>query len=263
MVLYLHGIEGHGQWFENTARVLHQKGITVYAPDRRGAGLNPRDRGHLADYKTFLADVDGLLRRISTQHAGHAIVLMANCWSAKAAAMIAREDYKPVEGGQQVALSGLVLTSPAIATKVDLDLNSKFRIAYTKILGNTRRTWNIPIKPSMFTNNQKYLDFIERDPLRLREATGDFFIESLKLTNLAQASAPHIKVPLLILQSGADEIVDIEKVEKWYAKVKSVQKSMRVFPDAAHSIDFDQTWFKEYTHLLTEWLLSRTPAVSA
>ncbi|MEZ4544216.1 MAG: hypothetical protein R3C24_09975 [Cyanobacteriota/Melainabacteria group bacterium] len=34
VILYLHGIEGHSQWFDNAADYLNQKGMTIYAPDR-------------------------------------------------------------------------------------------------------------------------------------------------------------------------------------------------------------------------------------
>jgi acylglycerol lipase len=262
VVLYLHGIEGHSQWFQNTASILNKRGITVYAPDRRGAGLNVRDRGHLTSYKVFLQDVEILLRQLNIQYAGHAIVLMGNCWGAKAASIMARSDYKPVDGPLNVQLSGLVLTCPAIYTKVDFDLKTKAKIAYSWLLGSHSqlRTWTIPIRSSMFTDNNAYLEYIEKDPLRLKEATASFFVETLRMGKIAQQSASHIEMPLLILQSGNDQIVDVNSLGNWYGETKSIQKSMRIFPDAAHSIDFDATWFKDYTHLLTEWLLARVPS---
>ena len=70
VVLYLHGIEGHSQWFENTASVLNQKGITVYAPDRRGAGLNPSDHGDLSSYKSYLGDLEMIIRKLAFDFVG-------------------------------------------------------------------------------------------------------------------------------------------------------------------------------------------------
>ncbi len=261
VVVYLHGIEGHSQWFENTAAQLNLRGITIYAPDRRGSGMNPRDRGHLLDYKVFLGDVDALLRKLSSHFAGHPIVLMANCWSAKAAAILCREDFKPVGGSAPVPLSGLVLTAPAIFTKVDFDRATKFKIGFAWIQGSYRlmQNWPIPLTPQMFTKNPPYLEFIEKDPLRLKEATTSFFVQSFFMGRQAERSAKFINLPVLLLQSGSDEIVDNPKVEQWYEQLKTTQKTMRIFPDADHSLDFDQTWFKEYTHLLSEWLLARTP----
>jgi alpha-beta hydrolase superfamily lysophospholipase len=266
VVLYLHGIEGHSQWFENTATILNQKGITIYAPDRRGAGLNSRDRGHLSSYKVFIDDINGIMRKICNQHMGHPIILWGNCWGAKAASLFA-QDLKAASGEGQPDLfpiSALVLSSPAIFSKVDYDMKTKLEIAANHMMGDRRalRKWPIPLTTSMFTDNPVYLEYLEKDPLRLTEATATFFVESHKLGGMAEKAAANITKPLIILQAGNDAIVDTDKLSKWYSKVKSPDKTMRLFPDAYHCLDFDANWFKEYTHLISEWLMSRLPAVS-
>ncbi len=283
VILYLHGIEGHGQWFENTADALHQRGMTVYAPDRRGAGLNSRDRGHLSSYKLFVDDVNSLLKRICNQHVGHPIILWGNCWGAKAACLFAQDqeikvkttpptvdenngmDAPPPSGEIDAhPIAALVLSSPAIFPKVDYDLKTKMDIAANHVMGGRRalKKWPLPITTTMFTDNPIYLDYIEKDPLRLTELSSTFFVENFKLSLLAEKTAPNITKPLIIVQSGSDQIVDVAKLEKWYARVKAPDKTMRIFPDAYHCLDFDANWFREYTHLVSEWLLARTPVVS-
>jgi alpha-beta hydrolase superfamily lysophospholipase len=261
VLIYLHGIEGHSQWFENTAAVLNGRGITVFAPDRRGAGANHRERGSLVSHKIFLADVEDMIKRIGHYHSGSPIVLMANCWSARAAAIIAREDYKP-QGGPLPSLSGLILTCPAIFTKADFPRSTKLKIFFEWIQGSYRlmQYWPIPLKTEMFTDNQPYLDFIERDPLRLTEATTSFYAETFIMGWRARRAAKHVNLPTLLLQSEKDQIVDVSKVETWHTQLKTNHKVMRVFPDASHSLDFDQNWFKEYTQLLVDWLLALPPA---
>src|SRR5687767_8737669 len=49
-LLFLHGIASHGAWFAGTAVHLAERGIAVYAPDRRGSGLSGGPRGHVASY---------------------------------------------------------------------------------------------------------------------------------------------------------------------------------------------------------------------
>ncbi len=266
VVLYLHGIEGHSQWFENTASVLNQKGITVYAPDRRGAGLNPRDRGNLSSFKTYLGDLESIIRKLAFDFVGHPIVLVGNCWGAKAASVIAQTDYKPVNTDQiNLPIAGLVLTSPAIFTKVDFGASTKMQIAYTSFLGGdnaSHRKWPIPLEVEMFTDNPTFQGYLKRDPLRLTEATASFFVESYKLGKLAEKANNTIEVPFLVLQGGSDRVVDIEKLQAWFSKAKSPTKDLRIFPEAAHSLDFDANWFKEYTHVLAEWILARQPVVT-
>ena len=266
VVLYLHGIEGHSQWFENTASVLNQKGITVYAPDRRGAGLNPRDRGNLSSYKTYLGDLEMIIRKLAFDFVGHPIVLIGNCWGAKAASVIAQKDYKPVASGEiNLPIAGLALTSPAIFTKIDFGASTKMQIAYTSFLGGdnaSHRKWPIPLEVNMFTDNPTFQGYLKRDPLRLTEATASFFVESYKLGKLAEKANANIEAPLLVLQGGSDQVVDVEKLQSWFAKARCQTKDLRIFPESYHSLDFDANWFKEYTHVLAEWILARQPVVT-
>ena len=263
VVVYWHGIEGHSQWFENTASVLNEKGITVYAPDRRGSGLNASERGHMMSYRAFLAENEILLARIMQEHQNEPLVLMGNCWGAKAAALVASSDYKsPISKGS-LPLAGLVLTNPAIKTKVDFDLMTKLKIAYHSLRGDrfACHRWPIPLTTEMLTDNPTYVSYIEKDPLRLTSATAQFYVETFKLTLLAQSKAKQIDLPLLVLQSGQDRIVDVAALERWYARCPSPNKQWRLFPDAAHSLDFDRDSFNDYAQMLASWLLERTSPV--
>ena len=259
VVLYLHGIEGHSQWFENTASVLNSKGITVYAIDRKGSGLNSRDRGHMPSYTGFLDDIEVWLRYLYYEHKGHPVVLMANCWSAKAAAVIAAGKHKGAEGPLGL-LSGVVMTCPAIYTKVDFDFKTKLRIAYHAIRQD-RISLPIPLTTEMLTNNPTFIGYLKQDPLRLSEATAQFYMETFKMGKIAESAAKNINLPLLILQAGSDQIVDVAALEKWFAQCKTDQKDLRIFPDSVHSLDFDDTWFSDYTNVLSQWLKARTPVI--
>jgi acylglycerol lipase len=264
VVAYIHGIEGHSQWFENTASLLNAQGMTVFAFDRRGAGLNPRDRGNLSSYKLLLADLETFLRKISFDYVGHSLVLIGNCWGAKLASVLCQKDYRPVSSDAiTLPIAGLVLISPGIFTKVDYGLSTKLQIAYNSIIGEQgrQRKWPIPLELSMFTDNPSFHGYLGRDPLRLTEATANFFVESFKLSKLAEVAAPQLQLPLLMLQAGADRIVDLEKTQAFFSKIKSSSKEMRIFPDASHCLDFDQTWFKEYVHVLSAWIMAQCPVV--
>jgi len=254
VVVYLHGIEGHGQWFEQTAIRLNHLGMTIYALDRRGAGRNAEDRGHIKSYRQLLADLTALIGQIGLRHRQSPIFLLGNCWGAKMATVLAA-----AEPGARLA--GLVLTSPALAVKVDLDLASKLKIAWCWLTGSRRR-FPIPLSPEMFTDNEPYLEFIRQDPLRLTEATASFYVESLKLTRLAGDAAARLRLPVLILQAGQDRIVDLDGVRKWFGRVASSDKTLEIFPWAAHSLDFDAR-AGEYAAVLSAWLSARKARVAA
>lgn len=258
VILYIHGIEGHSQWFENTASNLNERGITVLAPDRRGSGMNFRERGHLSSYRVLLADIEIMLAELTRDYPEQPLILVGGCWGAKACAYMAREDYVSQTGLPISRLAGLALICPAIETIVDVSFGTKCGIAINHLSrAGTEKSFAIPLTPDMFTEDSKYLEFIENDRLRLREATADFFVESLKLTFLARAAATRIKMPLLVMQTDADRIVNAEKIKSWYGKSASGNKQIRVFKKAAHSLDFDSAVFDEYVSMLGDWLIER------
>ncbi|MBU0618189.1 MAG: alpha/beta hydrolase, partial [Planctomycetes bacterium] len=59
-IIYLHGIQSHGGWFEWSASVLASAGCTVVLPDRRGSGLNDAHRGDTPSWQRWLLDIDEL-----------------------------------------------------------------------------------------------------------------------------------------------------------------------------------------------------------
>lgn len=265
VAVYLHGIEGHSQWFQNTARVLSHSGIGVYAPDRRGAGLNSKERGHLGNYKALLADIEIILRLVAVENAGQPIVLIGNCWGGKPAAVVASHDYKSTDAAPLPSLAGLILICPAIHTKVDFDWRTKLDIGISVLRGDqrSRASLDIPIEPTMFTQDPTYLEFIKNDPLRLLSATKRFFFEQFLLTLKAKAASDHLLLPTLLVESGKDDIVNVAALDRWYAKVKASDARKKVFPEAAHSIEFDPIWFEQYCQLLVEWITARAPEAVA
>ena len=121
------------------------------------------------------------------------------------------------------------------------------------------KQWPIPLTVEMFTHNELYLQYLRKDPLRIEEATARFFFETYLLGKMSQKACSHLRLPTLILQSANDQVVDVIAVQKWFEKIAAQKKEFRIYPDAAHSIDFDPVWFKEYTHLLNEWILALSP----
>ncbi len=261
VVVYLHGIEGHSQWFQNTANVLSQNGIGVYAPDRRGAGLNKSDRGNLTSRKALLADIEIILRLAAAENPGRPIVLIGNCWGGKPASVLASNDYKSSDGKELPALAGLILICPAIHTKVDFDWRTKLGIGMSMLQGDkhSRVHLDIPIEPTMFTQDPRYIEFIENDPLRLLSATKRFFFEQFLLTLRAKNAAAKLTLPTLLIESGRDEIVDVPALDRWFAKVPPAHSSKRFFSEAAHSIEFDPMWFDQYCQLLNDWIVGLSP----
>ncbi len=260
VALYLHGIEGHSLWFANTAQQLNSAGISVYAPDRRGAGLNFFERGHVENERALILDLEFFLKLVAQRHPNQPLFLIGNCWGAKAAAIIASEKHKWATTDDPPRLAGLILICPAIKTKPDLSLIDKLSIALALVSGRSalQSQLPIPLTCSMFTDNPVFLSYIDGDPLRLTSASKAFYFASFMLSIRSAAIAPSIKNSTLILQSGNDAIVDVPGIDKWFSSIGHVDKKLKKYPGAAHSMDFDKRQFAEYASDLSDWILAHS-----
>lgn len=256
VALYLHGIEGHSQWFANTAAVLNAKGISVYAPDRRGAGLNFFERGHVANENVLIEDLEFFLKLIADRHPDSPLFLVGNCWGAKVATIVAAETHQWSTTGRKPQLAGLVLICPAIKTKPDLTFMQKVSIALALITGKSalKEQIPIPLTTEMFTDNPVFLEYIDKDPFRLTSASKAFYFASFSLSLKSPRVASAIAIPTLILQSDNDDIVDVPGIESWFAKIAHPDKTYKTFTGAAHSMDFDKRQFVDYARELAQWI---------
>lgn len=248
IVMYFHGIEGHGRWFEDTALELNKKGVTTFAFDRRGAGSSRAVRGHCSDWKQLVDDADEILSRIRVTNPGKSIFLVGNCWGSKVALALAGRAHN-------ADLRGIAMTSPAVCVQVDVSIVTKLLIGISLLRGGTSY-FAIPLAPEHFTDVPEYLEYIRRDPLRLTQATASFLFASINLTKACKAVAHTLQLPILILQSGRDEIVNVQNIENWFNGLKTKDKTLRMFPNAAHSLDFDPH-AAEYQEALADWILAR------
>jgi len=83
VILYLQGIESHLGWFKDMAIHLQNKGLCVYAFDRRGSGLSQEERGHITSYKILLRDIETVVKHIKKENPDKRIYLLGMCGGGK------------------------------------------------------------------------------------------------------------------------------------------------------------------------------------
>jgi lysophospholipase len=243
VVIHLHGIQSHGAWYVDTAAVLARHGYSVYLSDRRGSGLNPGYRGYMSSRQQLLDDLQRLVEISARDHPGLPTALIGNCWGAKLALAYALQAPE--------WLAGLVLTSPALAQKVDLQLSEKAKVAVGQVVA-PRLQVPVPLTPEMFTTNPGYLQFIREDPLSLRTVTARFYFETF-LWDRSLIKQRNLTLPLLIMLSGQDPIVDQERIQCWFDQVTSPNKQFMLYPDFGHLLDFEERR-QQYWDDLLSWL---------
>ncbi|BCS94867.1 hypothetical protein DSLASN_04990 [Desulfoluna limicola] len=211
VILILHGGMSHSGWQAPLAKALRNRHdhLTVMAADRRGCGLNPI-RGDLG---TMPQVIDDVVRHVELLQRSFSRVHLAGwCQGAQYAAIAASAlERKP---------DSMILLTPGffwnerfrsvitIAENVMMDMISEFNLKPER----DHACIPIPMEPADFTLEEKWLDFIENDPLKTTQIT----LKSANIMDEIQERSWYAILtntcPTLAILAENDRIVDNKKV---------------------------------------------------
>lgn len=230
-ILYLHGIQSHGAWFEWSASVLAEYGAAVMLVDRRGSGLNEADRGDVVAAERWLADLDDLADAARGEHGGTLDVVGVS-WGGKLAAAWAL--------ARPACVRRLLLIAPGLFPLVDVGWIGRLRIAAALLTRPTTRI-EIPLSdPALFTDNPAGRAFISSDPLRLTHATARFLYQSARLDGRIRRARPgSLAARTTAWLAGRERIVRNNAARNWLQRVGATPPDVALLGDAAHTLEFE------------------------
>ena len=242
-VVFLHGIVSHGGWYASSSAHLAENGYEVHFLERRGSGLNSKDRGDVASWKTWLEDVEVYL-----EHLGNDCprVLCGISWGGKLAAAVAfhRPDL----------MDGLGLLCPGLFARQQPGLLKQIILSVLPRGWVARRRVTIPLNdPALFTNSPRHQIYVRDDPLALRTVTLRFARGDLLLTRFVCEATLSLKMPTLLVLAGQDKIVVGDPTRDYLEKTVIPQKTLHEYPTAAHTLEFESQP-DQYFNDLCQWL---------
>lgn len=231
-VLYLHGIESHGGWFEASASRLAESGFAVLLPDRRGSGRNQADRGDTPSAGRLLLDVRELAQALRARLADRKAHLLGVSWGGKLA--LAAMSWAPD------LFASLTLVAPGLFPRLDLPVKDKLRVAISAVAARRRR-FSIPLHdPQLFTSNPERVRFIRDDPLRLQEATASLLVASWWLDRRARrlgVTKPPRAIHLFL--AGQDRIIYNEPTRRLVRELTGTDLAITEYQSACHTLEFE------------------------
>jgi alpha-beta hydrolase superfamily lysophospholipase len=255
-VLYLHGIQSHGGWYERSGARLAREGFTVLMPDRRGSGLNPQRRGHAESDAQCLQDAATFLNAVLDAAGFPSAHLVGVSWGGKLAAALASAVPQKV--------ASLSLVAPGIYPRVDLAVAEKFRVGIA-LINDRNRLFDIPLNdPRLFTANPARIKYVEEDPLKLTQVTARFLLASRRLDRKAYRLATSAwSGPVHLMLAGHDPIIDNQRTRDWFLGLHKDRHTLTEYPMAYHTIEFEPDP-SAFLDDLAGWIMERnTPPLSS
>ena len=245
-IVFIHGIQSHGGWYETSCKKFAQAGYRVLFLDRRGSGLNEVSRGDSPSFRTLLDDLKEFLQYQRKEIAGSTpLILGAISWGGKIAFGL--------EIRMANLVDGFILLAPGFCPKVHPTRKERFFIALGSLFA-PRRLFNIPLNdPELFTSNPVAQKFLKEDPFALRKATARFLLDSVRLDFYLRIFRTKISKPILLLIAGQDKIIDNEKTIAFVKRFASGSLTVKEYAEAHHTFEFEPEPQKHIEEI-EEWL---------
>jgi alpha-beta hydrolase superfamily lysophospholipase len=225
-VVVLHGIQSHGGWYVRSCSALADRGYAVSFLDRRGCGLNDRDRGDAPSFRRLLDDIAEYLWMLTSPR-----FLLGISWGGKLAVALQRRHPGLTDG--------LVLIAPGLCPRVRQPFATRLRILAARPVARRRR-FPIPLNdPKLFTANPERQRFIRDDPLALREASARLLVENVRLDVYVRLALKQIREPILVLLAEHDHIIDNAATRRLVARIPSADRAVIEYAGAHHTLEFE------------------------
>ncbi len=227
VVLCLHGVESHSEWFDELGAQLQRQGLACFAYDRSGWGQSPGSRGHLDSYDDALGQLEKIATRLRAQY--DRVHLAGLSWGG----MLAM--YAALRRG--ILFESVTLIAPGILPQIDLHLLQKLRVAKSVLSSSKHELVPLALKVDHFTARKDKAEYIQNDPHRTRNVSASFCFESLKMRTFIKQNIGRRGIPpTQVLLAGRDAMIDNYATESLLAQANA---TIRHYPGAAHSLVFE------------------------
>jgi lysophospholipase len=246
----VHGLAEHSGRYQETAEAFCASGWAVYSADLRAHGLSPdlprAGRVHVDRFDDYFQDVDAVNRLARTNHPGLPHVLLGHSMGGLISIRYALE--KP-EG-----LNGVVISSPALGIHPEfkppwilrLLVGMLSRLAPRLRLPSDMEKEAISRDPDVV---RAYLD----DPLVSQKVSARWYSELLKAMAKAHETAPSLQIPMLLMQSGADRLVDPDAPRRWSEAAPADRVSLVIWDGLYHEM-FNEPEKETVRRRVLDWL---------
>jgi acylglycerol lipase len=259
VVIAVHGLSGAALDYEPLGRHLVTHGIITFALELRGQGNDPvpKRRGDLSRLEDWFADLSAFCALVRGRHPDAQIYYYGESMGA---ALLTRF----LAQGHAADLSaGLVLASPVIVVpevpkwwmllifRFFLCVWPTYRLNFRKAIELEKDN---PAK--WVTRDEAHRRWFETAPHRLDSYTVRFFKCLFELIGGCMEAAPRIETPVLVIYAANDVFISPARVEKFFERLGSREKEIRLFPESYHLLLHDD----DRAHALEQietWLLRR------
>ena len=231
----VHGLSGAATDFEPVGETVSRAGLACFALSLRGQGNDPdaHRRGASLDLEAISSDIAAFT---DTMCASHSATPLWVCGESMGALILAwMLAYRRL--GQPVR--GAIFSAPVVALKRSLPravrgLVKTFATALPRL--RFYPSWFVSgkLEPLQVTRDKEHALRIHTAPYYIRAFAFRFLHQLGELIESSDALAERIATPCLVLSGGQDVFVEPVQVRRWFERLRSEDKTLKIYPEAFH-----------------------------
>lgn len=230
ILLLVHGIGAHtGRW-EFLADFFLRRNITSYAVELRGFGRTDGIKGHISSFNIYYSDIARMRDIIKAEEPERKIFLLGESVGGVISFLLAARRPR--------LFDGLICISPAFLARLKSGPMDYIK-ALAPVLYNPKKEILLPFTSAMCTRDAEYARAMDNDEREHRYATSKFLYNLAIAQKRAAFFRNEIKIPVLFILAGRDEIVYPEASKKVFDRLAAADKEIIEYKDMYHALTID------------------------
>ena len=229
VLVNLHGLGDHSAFYTAVVEHFTTRGFVVHAPDLRGNGRSPGQRGHIARWSVFREDLRRFVELVRSEEAGVPLFLLGNSLGG----LIVLDYALQYPAG----LQGVIAAAPPLGS---LGIPAPL-LALGKVMSRVfpRFALRTGMDLSGLARDPAVVETVQADPLFHRWGSARLSVEVAGAVARVQEGAANFPLPVLLLHGGADRMVLPDGTRAFMQRLGQPDRQLLEYPEAFHALFAD------------------------
>ncbi len=231
IIVGIHGLGAHTEYFVLVADQLGETGAALYAPDLKHHGKSTGRKGDMENYDELVGQVHEFVSFVRAQHPGLPIFLVGISMGGGMAFNYVRRH--PGE------CQGIVTFAPSIVVGGTISAGQILKFPYyllIHVFARGKPVISIVKNSARGTSNPLRLAYDAGDPFRIQKVSLRLILQMQKGVRAVAKHAGEIKIPVLIIQGTEDRLINPTSVKKFFQRLGSRDKTLVEVEGGYHAL---------------------------